>query len=210
MPPKRRKSALATQQTLTFGPRNKVTKPTLPASTKSKPSPLSQPGSKAPSTASPALTSEDETDSEPPLRKHSEDEVEKEPILPKSPGGRLAIREVKTAAPARSEVEERAARVSEAEVKRYWRAKEEERKTKRVHQEGLSTNEKILRYFDISSQFGPCIGIARMKRWKRADALGLKPPIEVLAVLLKEQARQSKDADHAYLDDLLSGQTGVD
>lgn len=49
-----------------------------------------------------------------------------------------------------------------------------------------------------------------MKRWKRADALGLKPPIEVLAVLLKEQARQSKDADHAYLDDLLSGRTGVD
>lgn len=49
-----------------------------------------------------------------------------------------------------------------------------------------------------------------MKRWKRADALGLKPPIEVLAVLLKEQARHSKDADRAYLDDLLSGQAGVD
>lgn len=105
-----------------------------------------------------------------------------------------------------------------------------------MHQEGLTINEKILRYFDLSSQYGvsvsptffgalapctkpeanpltaqkPCIGIARMKRWKRADALSLKPPIEVLAVLLKEQARQSKDADRAYLDDLLSSRIGVD
>lgn len=49
-----------------------------------------------------------------------------------------------------------------------------------------------------------------MKRWKRADALSLKPPIEVLAVLLKEQARQSKEGDHAYIDDLLSARTGID
>lgn len=57
-----------------------------------------------------------------------------------------------------------------------------------------------------------------MKRWKRADGLGLNPPVEVLAVLLKEQQQQaarktttqSKDADRAYLDDLLSARIGVD
>lgn len=126
-----------------------------------------------------------------------------------------------------------------------------------VHQEDLTTNEKILRHFDISSQYGvsqssppllpflpplssikkrkfknqnqtklnpslsktqPCIGIARMKRWKRADGLGLNPPVEVLAVLLKEQQQQaarkqttqSKDTDRAYLDDLLSARIGID
>ena len=31
----------------------------------------------------------------------------------------------------------------------------------------------------------PCIGIARIKRWQRALRLGLNPPVEVLAVLLK-------------------------
>lgn len=131
MPPKRRKSALSTQQTLAFGPSNKVTKPALASSKKSKPSSLSQTLSKAPSTPSPALTSEDDADPEALLRKRRDGGIEKEPILPKSPGGRLAIREVKSAAPPRTEVEERAARVGEAELKRYWRAKEEERKAKR-------------------------------------------------------------------------------
>lgn len=150
MPPKRRKSTLATQQTLAFGPRNKVTKPALPTSKKSKPSLLSQTGSNAQSTPSPALPSEDETDPEAVLRERKDDEVEKEPILPKSPGGRLAIREVKTAAPARSEVEDRAARVSEADLKRYWRAKEDERKAKRgvhlktlLHHRGAANFETI-------------------------------------------------------------------
>ncbi|MCJ1422851.1 hypothetical protein MMC29_000731 [Sticta canariensis] len=237
MPPKRRQSTLATQKTLAFGPRNKVTKPSTSTSAfastskKPKPYPLSQTADskKAPSTAtpSPALTSDDETTDS------VEAPIEKEPLLPpKSPGGRtIAIREVHDAAAAntgpakkKSELEEEerataaAARVGEAELKRYWKAKEEERKAKRVHQEDLTINEKILRHFDISSQYGPCIGIARMKRWKRADGLGLNPPVEVLAVLLKEQQQQaarktttqSKDADRAYLDDLLSARIGVD
>ena len=73
-----------------------------------------------------------------------------------------------------------------------------------MHQQGLSLNEKILRHFDLSSQFGPCIGVARMKRWKRANGLGLKPPIEVLTVLLKEEDCQNKKAERAYVDELMS------
>lgn len=74
-----------------------------------------------------------------------------------------------------------------------------------VHQEGLSVNDKILRHFDLSSQYGPCVGIPRLKRWKRADTLGLNPPIEVLAVLLKEEKRNNANARQAYMDELMSG-----
>ncbi len=41
-------------------------------------------------------------------------------------------------------------------MKRYWRGKEDERIAPRVHQGGLSVDEKILRHFDLSSQFGVC------------------------------------------------------
>lgn len=53
--------------------------------------------------------------------------------------------------------------------------------------------EKILRHFDLSSEYGPCIGITRLNRWKRAQSLSLNPPIEVLAVLLREEAKDADD-----------------
>lgn len=43
-----------------------------------------------------------------------------------------------------------------------------------------------------------------MKRWKRANGLGLKPPIEVLTVLLKEEGSENKKAERAYVDELMS------
>jgi DNA polymerase delta subunit 4 len=56
----------------------------------------------------------------------------------------------------------------------------------------------------------PCIGIARLKRWQRAQRLGLNPPVEVLAVLLKEDA---KGTQRAHMDELLNsaavGSVGV-
>lgn len=55
---------------------------------------------------------------------------------------------------------------------------------------------------DIVSQ--PCIGIARLKRWKRANVLGLKPPIEVLAILLKEMESGETKSQRAYVDELMS------
>ena len=50
----------------------------------------------------------------------------------------------------------------------------------------------------------PAIGIARMKRWVRANKLGLSPPIEVLAVLLKEEGTNNPKVERAYVDDLMS------
>lgn len=89
----------------------------------------------------------------------------------------------------------------------------------------MDLEEKILRHFDLSSQYGvclmdyfeirrvhalrealltsvfqPCIGIARVKRWRRANMLKLNPPIEVLAVLLQDENAKER----AHMDELLS------
>ncbi|POS73787.1 DNA polymerase delta [Diaporthe helianthi] len=102
-----------------------------------------------------------------------------------------------------SEAELRAEKVSDAQISRYWKSVEAARISKRVHQEDLSQAEKVLRYFDVSSQYGPCIGIPRVKRWYRAEKLGLDPPIEVLAVLLKEGGQGKKEMDRAAFDRLM-------
>jgi DNA polymerase delta subunit 4 len=54
----------------------------------------------------------------------------------------------------------------------------------------------------------PCIGVARMKRWVRANKLGLNPPIEVLAVLLKEEKKGNSRIERAYVDELMSSKLG--
>lgn len=55
----------------------------------------------------------------------------------------------------------------------------------------------------------PCIGMARMKRWVRANKLGLNPPIEVLAVLLKEEKKGNSKIERAYVDELMGSKVGV-
>jgi DNA polymerase delta subunit 4 len=82
-----------------------------------------------------------------------------------------------------------------------------------VHQQDLSIHEKILRHFDLCSQYGPCIGIPRVKRWRRANTLGLNPPIEVLAVLTREEEKaKGKEwlGQRAYLDELMSSRYVID
>jgi DNA polymerase delta subunit 4 len=49
-----------------------------------------------------------------------------------------------------------------------------------------------------------------MKRWVRANKLGLAPPIEVLAVLLKEENKGNTSIERAYIDELMSSKVGVD
>lgn len=43
-----------------------------------------------------------------------------------------------------------------------------------------------------------------MKRWVRAKKLGLDPPIEVLAVLLKEEGKGDAKNERAHIDELMS------
>jgi len=103
--------------------------------------------------------------------------------------------------------EEAAKKIPESQIKRYWRAKESARKAPRVHQEDLTLGEKVCREFDTDGRFGPCMGIARVKRWRRAQRIGLQPPIEVLAVLIKEQEADNLMAQRAYVDELMSSRT---
>ena len=44
-----------------------------------------------------------------------------------------------------------------------------------------------------------------MRRWKRADGLGLRPPLEVLAVLMREEG-----AERAYVDTLMGNHMGLE
>lgn len=37
----------------------------------------------------------------------------------------------------------------------------------------------ILRVFDLSASYGPCVGVTRLQRWERAKKWGLNPPEEV-------------------------------
>lgn len=126
MPPSRRKSSnpRSAQQTLAFGPRtsaNKVTKPTLPPSSSKK---LDKPVSDTLVKAS----SEEVSTPEPlPEDIPSADEVKEEEEEVEQPR-ELAIREQP---PARTEAEQKASKVSEVQIKKYWKAKEDERKAPR-------------------------------------------------------------------------------
>jgi len=109
--------------------------------------------------------------------------------------------------------EDQARRISDAAIKKYWAAKEKQRRAPRAHQGTLSLHEKILREFDMSAHYGPCTGIARLKRWKRAQRLDLDPPIEVLAVLLREQDAGDKDriaVQRSIVDDILNSKAELD
>lgn len=53
--------------------------------------------------------------------------------------------------------ETKARKISDTQIKKYWQAKERERKAPRVHQEGLTIREKLLREWDMSGQYGVSI-----------------------------------------------------
>ncbi|KAH6614202.1 DNA polymerase delta, subunit 4-domain-containing protein [Boeremia exigua] len=108
--------------------------------------------------------------------------------------------------------DEAAGRIADSAIKKYWASKEKQRLAPRVHQHELSLHEKVLREFDMSAQYGPCTGIARLKRWKRAHRLELEPPIEVLAVLLKEQesAKDKLAVQRSHVDELLNTRTEIE
>jgi DNA polymerase delta subunit 4 len=48
-----------------------------------------------------------------------------------------------------------------------------------------------------------------MKRWVRANKLGLAPPIEVLAILLKEEKKGNNKIERAHADELMSSKNVI-
>ncbi|KAL8665903.1 MAG: hypothetical protein Q9202_001839 [Teloschistes flavicans] len=206
------------QSTLAFGGRNnKITKP-------SRPSPAT--GKKLSGSVSPSVKQnedvakaiDDEPVKAPQVDNVKDDEiVNEDPTLAEGREHELAIRQSqqqkkkkkKKEETKKDEAWEKARKISDAAVNRYWHDREAERKAARVHQEELTLHDKILRHFDLSSQYGPCVGLSRARRWKRAEGLGLKPPIEVLAVLMKEEGKGNKGMERAFMDGLLGGSAVV-
>uniref|UniRef100_A0A0E0LRI4 DNA polymerase delta subunit 4 n=1 Tax=Oryza punctata TaxID=4537 RepID=A0A0E0LRI4_ORYPU len=47
--------------------------------------------------------------------------------------------------------------------------------------------ERMAREFDMDMRYGPCLGLNRAQRWRRAAALGLAPPPAVIAVCSDDQ-----------------------
>ncbi|KAJ5184157.1 hypothetical protein N7492_001773 [Penicillium capsulatum] len=178
MPPRRRTAA--TQSTLAFGNQARVTKPS--------------------STATPIHPAKH-------ADKSASGTPEPQQVLASQPSNphvaELAVRQQakREQTEPQSEEDARASKLQYKDLQRYWDKEEKSRRFPRIHQADLDLEEKILRHFDLSSQYGPCIGIARLKRWRRANMLKLNPPLEVLAILIngKEDVKQ-----RAHMDELLS------
>ncbi|KAF9269254.1 hypothetical protein L218DRAFT_1072873 [Marasmius fiardii PR-910] len=62
-----------------------------------------------------------------------------------------------------------------------------------IHAEGQNNVHHILRVFDMNYEYGPCVGLTRLERWERAEALGLKPPVEIRDILLTRQGIEDTD-----------------
>ncbi|KUL86662.1 hypothetical protein ZTR_03010 [Talaromyces verruculosus] len=203
MPPRRSsgRTAPSQQSKLSFGAQSRVTKPstTLPGKQiKNIDSVVQELAAKRTSSASASPAPEADTAFPEQVPVASSAESSKPHVA------ELAIREQvkEELSQPQTDEDKRALKISEAQIKKYWSEEERSREAPRVHQNGLDIDEKILRHFDLSSQYGPCVGISRIKRWRRAHMLDLEPPIEVLAVLLKN--RKAPVAERAYVDELLS------
>jgi DNA polymerase delta subunit 4 len=150
MPPARRSSgpaAKGSQKTLSFS-NSKVTKSTTtPLGKELKNSPLSKSITKIdPATVkrSPSVD----------LKIKDEDNNDSDVLGHVSSAAAVAQQAKVELAKEKTEDEVRAEKVTDVQIRKYWRERESERRTKRVHQEDVGVEEKILRLFDISSQFG--------------------------------------------------------
>lgn len=157
MPPTTRRSAGSSrggkqQSTLSFN--HRVTKPSAAASkTASAKDLVASPSSTAPAKSSPlrkhVATADEEVQTKAKVDVEPEEEKEEED----------AVVEKQEEEEEKSEAELRARELGDRHIDRYWRALERERTTRRVHQEGLDVGEKVLRYWDVSSQYGVCFSL---------------------------------------------------
>ncbi|KAL2849556.1 DNA polymerase delta, subunit 4-domain-containing protein [Aspergillus pseudoustus] len=193
MPPARRRGGKAaatrsTQPVLSFGAKSRVTKPSAAPST---------PSDKTKALGEPLAATLSDKES-------PRETLESDVTSPSQPHvAELAVRQQAKAEIQQplTEDDKKATKISKKQLLEYWKREESKSRGPRVHHDDLSLEEKILRHFDLSSQYGPCIGIARIKRWRRAESLSLNPPIEVLSVLLKQDAATGQ---RAYIDELMS------
>ncbi|THH01837.1 hypothetical protein EW145_g6848 [Phellinidium pouzarii] len=73
-------------------------------------------------------------------------------------------------------------------AKLYGQSREKMGNQRPIHAEKQTMVHQILRTFDTSYEYGPCVGMTRLERWERAHALGLKPPVEIRDILTTMKA----------------------
>ncbi|KAK4526083.1 hypothetical protein GAYE_SCF19G3994 [Galdieria yellowstonensis] len=76
--------------------------------------------------------------------------------------------------------------------------KKQKQKTVVTNIQEREQEERILKEFDLNYQFGPCVGIGRLTRWKRAQSLGLNPPKIVLEILERRGSEVDEDLFQTY------------
>ncbi|KAJ7254640.1 DNA polymerase delta, subunit 4-domain-containing protein [Mycena haematopus] len=69
-----------------------------------------------------------------------------------------------------------------------------------IHAEDQDKFHEILRAFDLSYEYGPCIGVTRLERWERATALGLNPPMEIHDILTSRQGAKESYSQCVFHD----------
>ncbi|CAA7265148.1 unnamed protein product [Cyclocybe aegerita] len=62
-----------------------------------------------------------------------------------------------------------------------------------IHGEKQNKIHEILRVFDDSYDYGPCVGMTRLERWQRAKKLGFNPPQEVYDILTTKQGKEKPE-----------------
>lgn len=187
MPPKRksgstRASTQRQQSTLSFhGKSNQITKPVSAQNQKAskKDAALVEDVKSADRKEDVAQVSDKSPTVEAEIR-HQEDDEAEDPLFPRGDG--VKVSDVLGGLAQESEIgavggvgsgwvgdeEEQARKITESQINRYWRQKEQERLAPRVHQEDLTVHEKILREWDMSGQYG--VSELRMKEQGGANA----------------------------------------
>ncbi|KAG2103081.1 DNA polymerase delta, subunit 4-domain-containing protein [Suillus discolor] len=83
--------------------------------------------------------------------------------------------------------------------KHYGHVREKMGHLEPIHSEGQNRIHQILRVFDMSYEYGPCVGMSRLERWERAASFGLNPPDEVRHILLTEEGVEKDEYSQCVL-----------
>ena len=81
--------------------------------------------------------------------------TQEEPAVEEVPA--VQVEETEAIVPEKTDLEHKAEKISAKKIERYWSKIDGARSamtTHKKHTAGLTTGEKVLRYFDVSSQFG--------------------------------------------------------
>lgn len=209
MPPKRKSaphpaSRQSSQQaTLSFhGKPNKITKPASPKHAKAKKDAvLEEAIARADVKAEAEPDSEERPTAEEAIAQQAADEAaalddplkaDKEPIKTEDVlGGRAQQSDAGAlggnGAGWADDEQVRARKITDAQIKKYWRAKEEQRLAPRLHQEDMSLYEKVLREWDMSGQYG-------VSNWLRSALAVLQNDADAFLAMHRYRPSQALEA----------------